>query len=312
MSDFLDWGSSYNSWNLDELSYEGELYHYTNGTGCAGIYTPKYFNGNPIDLPPGCVALRFTRIESMRTGNDKKERIHIVDDIPRAIDDLKNIGKISSDFARTVHSFRPQNRGFSSIVTEEYDEKFHQPIIRWDIAGELNYYVACFSTNPNNLHIKQKFCTPNRIAFRSEFSSPQKALKNWALGKIPGYYTELNPFSSLYECGLYYSLRRVVYGDNEKRCLLKDQLMAVYERYDPLHPQDINDDLQDVYSLYEAFFKSAEYEKEQEVRFVIRIGADKPRILEEHNILFDSCIVDGQKKEYLYLPVSKEFLVGTD
>ncbi len=66
-----------------------------------------------------------------------------------------------------------------------------------------------------------------------------------------------------------------------------------------------------MYSLYDAIFKSSEgdYYKEEEVRFIIAIRSSEDHsLLEQFGFVFDHDPKNG--KDYLYVPISKQFLVG--
>jgi len=240
------------------------------------------------------------------TRNDSKERKHIRDNLIKAAQNLESTKKISADFTKRIYEYEPTGEGVSRIITNKLDDEFHLPIIKIN-NGKLEYYVACFSTNSMNLHIMREFCAPYRIAFKPEFSMPD-VTKNIALNsvlqvQIRNYYNELRPFSILKKCFLDYSIRRVVYEDDEKTPLLEEMLIDAYENYNTEDPQNTESDLQTIYSLYEAFFKSINYKKEEEVRFVIRLpqGFDA-ELLKREGIDFDNT------KDHLYLPVDRNFV----
>lgn len=327
MSTFFDLDSSYNPWDLNELSYVGKLYHYTDKTGCDGIITPKSSLGFPTD----CISLRFTRIEDM-TRNDPKERRHIMASVQKALNNLRNEQKgserhISAEFADTVQNFPAKGTdvdvGLYTLISDKQNKELGNYQVKMGY-NKLDYYVACFSTDPDNEHIMRAWSAPIRLAFKSGFSNPDEMpcgfLNNQISIQMPGYYHNFSPYPELRKCFIEHPFKRVSYDEIEKCKLIENLLLYIYKG--SREKKDINIQLHNMYSLYDAFFKKAvneesgyEYWKEKEVRLVIRLP---------HGIRYDSLkkyglILDAETEhngeityKYLYLPVDKTFLMGGD
>lgn len=291
-----------------ELAYIGKLYHYTDIGGCDGIFNPHDCSKNPISLPPDCISLRLTKIVCVDR-NDNHERQYVQEIVEAVINDLLARAEITDFFANAVRTFQPTGMGFYSIATNKIDKELGLPIIKWDYA-KLDYYIACFSTNPDNEYIMKTFKYPIRLAFASAFSNP----------KVVNYYCDLPPYSNISQCSLYdhtpYKLRKVLYDKSSKYAVIEKFLIGIYNRI----PQDmcakcqekyIKEQVEEMYSLYDAIFKSSEgdYYKEEEVRFIIAIRSSEDHsLLEQFGFVFDHDPKNG--KDYLYVPISKQFLVG--
>lgn len=304
-------------YELNELTYIGELYHYTHKDGCDGIFNPKTSDGKRILLPPNHIALRFTRTAD-NGRNDDKERRHINDTVKRVAEKLQHEPKdsdryISADFAEIVQNYQNLDTGYYTVISEKINKELRNHQIKWGY-GAVNYYIACFSTNPNNEYIMESFKCPIRLSFRHSFSAPNEKKKGY-LGGIPceviGLYKRLSPFSNLNSAFLTYYIGKVLYDDAEKCKLIEKYLLSIYKHY--TEKQSIEDQLQDMYYLYDAFFKNSygAYWKEEEVRFVIKLSSEVSQdALKQYGFVFDSEIRNGRKYDYVYLPVDKEFLIG--
>lgn len=159
MSEFLGWDSDYNPWDLAELSYTGKLYHYTNKAGCDGILAPPSFLG----LSSDCISLRFTRIEDM-IRNDPEERRHIIASVQKALNNLCNEPKsserhISAEFADIVQNFPAKERdidvGLYTLISDRQNKELGNYQVKMGY-NRLDYYVACFSTDPDNEYIMRE------------------------------------------------------------------------------------------------------------------------------------------------------------
>jgi len=285
----------YNIWNLDELTYDGELYHYTSDENYEKIF-------NPLNYPDDCISLQFTRIDCM-TKNDLKERRHIQDSIIETVNHLLENKKITQQFADIVLFNKTEDKGYYRYTTDEIDYSFRKPqnIIKIGY-GIIDYFVACFSTDPNNEYIKSKFGTTQCIAFNSFFANPEKEKSNLNWFRIVGNYINEYPYSCIRSCFLDYFIKRVVYSNSEKNMLITQRLLEIQT----LLPDKrrVLSELQLMYYLYEAFFKGEQFIPEKEVRFVIRLPRTEfPMIFKQNNIIFD------KTKEHLYLPISKDFIL---
>ena len=250
------------------------------------------------------------------TRNDREERRHIIAAIQDAISNLEKEPEssekyVTPEFVEIVQKFLTSNidkdQDFYTIISDEVNQKFGNYQVKWGY-GKLDYYVACFSTNPDNEYIMEKSGLPVRLAFKKLFSSSDE---------IPKCF--FPPYSKVAKCFLDYYLKKVLYCDVEKRRLIESYLLYIYKHNNGT--EDITNQLQDMCSLYDAFFKKCrnsetkyEYWKEEEVRFVIRVPHEPSSysLLAEQGIVFDSEVnEDGEiRYKYLYLPISKEFLFG--
>lgn len=280
---------------LEELNYYGPLYHYTDSDAYALIC-------NPHDMPSDCISLQFTRIDYM-TKNDENERKHIKDTVKNALHSLLNQHKIRLKFVDVVTNYIPNQSGLS---IQNINSAFEIS------ADKVDYYVACFSTNPNNEYIKKHFKAQKRISFLPEFSytfcsETQKSLPGVRKSFISFPALSLSPYPQLQEAKLFYDLKRVSYNNSEKNDIIQHELLQIYRDFKDL--TDLQYRLQAMYSTYDAFFKSKqvgneEYYKEEEVRFVIRLPEKTSQSLySSGKIKFDT-----PQKEHLYLPIDKAFL----
>ena len=121
MSDYVSIGSNYNPWNLQELEYNGELYHYTNVTACRGIFCHK----DCPDYPEDCISLRFKRIDCIAQRNDPNERRHIDKAVKKIALKLFKCKRISSDFLRIICDYKPTYKGFYRLALDEIDNQFY-------------------------------------------------------------------------------------------------------------------------------------------------------------------------------------------
>lgn len=311
-------------------NYFGILYHYTDQNGCNGIFNPIDSNGNKIDLDSGCISLRFTRIEDV-TRNDTGERQHIVAAIQDAINKLESDKYITQEFAKIVQDFLADDTGknisFYTSASNMVDETFHRPVIKWDF-GETDYYIACFSTDPNNIYIQERFNCPIRLVFRSCFSNPYEKtpIGNYRPTKFTPCGSTLYPYISPYsnlgldQSRLIPQIKEVVYDEKEKCKIIEQVLLVIFHHYScgTLSKDRLKNELQDMYSEYDALFKmyrnsENEYWREKEVRFIIKINRDTdPDSLKQYKIILDNKIEQDGKTWYkfLYLPVDKRFLMG--
>lgn len=137
---------------------------------------------------------------------------------------------------------------------------------------------------------------------------------------MPGHYHNFSPYPELRKCFIEHPFKRVSYDEIEKCKLIENFLLYIYKY--SREKKDIKIQLHNMYSLYDAFFKKAvnkengyEYQKEKEVRFVIRLPYGMRRdSLKKHGLILDSEIECNGKilYKYLYLPVDKTFLIGGD
>ena len=103
--------------------------------------------------------------------------------------------------------------------------------------------------------------------------------------------------------------------------MLEERIIDIYKNYInikqnygencKLNLETILNDIEDMYSLCDAFVKDIKYKEEKEVRLVIRLPQRKyftekygsfPRLLTENQFLFD------KDRKYLQLPISEEFI----
>ena len=216
MLDVLNLFSNSNIWNLDDLSYSGPLFHYTNPSALATIQTP------PSDFPSDCISLQFTRIDCM-TKNDHEERRHIKATVAETAKQLFNDNKISHTFMETVCNYSSTDCSIYMLLTDQVDYQFGKPqnIGLLDY-GKVDYYVACFSTDPQNDRIQKNFNAPVRISFDPSFVTPDKPIErkseifNFNFGPVFEFY----PYRALTDCIITPYFKKVVYDRNQKKQLL--------------------------------------------------------------------------------------------
>lgn len=297
MLDVLNLFSNSNIWDLDDLSYSGPLFHYTNPSALAKIQTP------PSDFPSDCISLQFTRIDCM-TKNDHEERRHIKATVKETAIQLFNNAKISRTFMETVCNYIPTDCSTYMLITDETDYGFCKPQNKIMLNyGEVDYYVACFSTNSNNHSIQRDFKASVRISFHPHFVTPDKSIKEkdnfFTLGPVSEFY----PYKALAECNIVPYFKKVVYDSTQKAQLVARFLLDIYKQ--DLSQAEIAYELQSMYALYEAFFKDNKFKCESEVRFVICLPrASLPNALKTAHIIFDNT------KEHLYLPIDNYFITN--
>jgi len=320
MSNYSNPGSNPNPWNLDELEYCGDLYHYTNKMGYEGIF---YHTDCP-DFPSDCISLRFKQIDYMAKKNDPNERKHIDKAVKKIALQLFERGEIGVDFLEIVHDYEPTRKGFYRMALDKMDNQCHTPQILMDF-GPVDYYVACFSSNPSNTHIVREFEAPIKVTFSKNFSSrcsnpfSCEIVKNGPITFIDGT-SSTYPMQSIRGCFLDTFLRKVEYIDTSASIkmirseLIEKRLMAIYKKYVE-HPKpkldEIQNDVEDMYSLCDAFVKDIQYKPEEEIRFVIRLPQKEyflnkygrfPTLLATNHVVFD------EDRTYLQLPISDEFI----
>ena len=319
MSDFLDPENSYNPWDLKELKYEGELYHYTYVDACRGIFChtdcPNY--------PSNSISLRFKRIDQMAQKNDPNERKHINHAIKKLARQLFKHGKISEDFLKIICDYEPTGRGLYRLALDKKDTQFCEPIVQTEF-GPVDYYVACFSTNPNNEHIVKEFKTSVRITFNSEFSRrctdpfSRASFQVGSSGRVFDCSNSIYPLDSIRKCLLDTYLRQVEYVDTSadendiKSELIEQKLLNIFEQHqNKLRTETVQEEIEDMYSLCDAFIKDISYKLEEEVRFVIRLP-EKEYFLKKYGqfpkLLTDNYFVFDKAWTYLQLPISEEFV----
>ena len=311
MIDFLE-PEHDNPWNFvaDELKYEGKLYHYTDKKGCDGIFDPHNTCGEKIELPKNCVALRLTKISSM-TKNDDNERRHICDTVKEAANKLLETKLISEEFADMVNGFGSTDKRNYAIKLAKKDPELGNELKLG--FGKVDYYVACFSTNRDNESIMRSFHAPIRLSFNIAFSNPyQGSVCNNGFNFVQSsYYPRIEPYSVLKECDLMSMFGSVKYDKVSKSSIIQRKLRSIYDKYqDPNTKGSIEDTvyrIEEMFSLYDAFFKSEKHSYEEEVRLVICIPQDKRYTHFRKNIIFD-----GESDKYMYLPVNKDFIIGCD
>ena len=279
-----------NPWYLNKLSYNGNLYHYTDEMGYRGIIKPKdNING---------ISLRLTRINCL-TAKDNKEREHIQETVKAVVQQLKNEGRITYDFYKKVSEYQPTYQGYATIITENNGISIPY--------GKVDYYIGCFSTNPNNEYIKQEFSSTRKIKFNRYFSvidNPTKLHQfNTGFFSAPNYFDRFYPYVSLKSCFLDYYMKKVLYQNHEKENLIREDLLEISQL-----SNNFQRAIEQMYYLYDGFFKSDLFEKEEEVRLLVKVPQTDHIIqqLEKNCIRFADG--DNEPKKYLYLPISFEFL----
>lgn len=319
MSDNISSISSYNLYDLKELEYIGELYHYTYLEACRGIFCHQDCPNYPED----CISLRFKRIDCM-IKNDPDERKHINKAVTKIAQKLSKYGKISDDFSKILCDYKPTNKGIYRLAQDKLDYQFYKPQHRLLLDfGPVDYYVACFSTNPNNEHIIKEFKTPVRITFNAGFSrvcaNPFQVLPQVSNGvRFVNFSSYTYPLQCIQKCFPNTYLRRVEYVDTSadvdkiKSNLIENKLLDIFDRYQKKTTvEKIQEEIEDMYSLYEAFIKDIKYESEEEVRFVIQLP-QREYFLKKYGqfpeLLTDNYFVFDEDRTYLQLPISDEFV----
>ena len=323
MIDYTGTGSENNPWDLKELKYNGELFHYTYASACKGIFCHE----DCPDFPHNSISLRFTRIDQMAKKNDPNERMHIDKAVKKIAQKLSKQRKIDSDFLKLICDYESTCRGFYSLALDEMDAQFHRPQRRLLMDfGPLDYYVACFSTNPNNEHITKEFKTSIRITFNADFSRRCNDPHSFELRQeYPGMYicnfgNGLYPLQSIRECFVNTYLRRIEYIDtsanidNIKSSFVEEKIMNIYKEYLECSKSEVDKilwSIEDMCSLCDAFIKDVLYTPEEEVRFVIRLP-QRDHFVKEHGQfpkwLAENHFVFGENGTYLQLPISEEFI----
>lgn len=290
-----------NIWNLELLKYNGPLFHYTTHKNYKKIIHPMY-------APKEHALLRFSRIDYM-TKNDDKEQKSIQDVVKKSAKKMLENGDISIDFANSVINYQPQNTGSYMFFCDSSSLSEHSDLPSGIMDyGKTVYYVACFSKSPRNEHIKKSFRAKKCIKFSEDFlryAYDQKSSESSGNGfsVVPALYM---PFYGLNRCGLgaNYYIREVVYDKHQKQKFIKSYLKEIYQNHTDLKSKKWLFDIQDMYSLFEAFFKRSKYKREAEVRFVIRLPSDMPDSLSQ--MLSKYHIQYGQRA--LYIPIDTFFL----
>lgn len=318
-----------NIWDLNELKYCGKLYHYTNMVGATGIFG----HADSPNLPNDCISLRFTRIDCMKK-NDPEEREHINKAVKKIAKKLFLCNKIDNEFKQMILNYTPTYKGYHTLATDEIDHDFYKPQNRWLMDfGPLDYYVACFSVEPNNEHIINEFKSSVCITFNTDFSQRCTEPSSIVVNKSSSWNRVIDagvgpyPINIIRTCNCSVYLRRVEYI-NVHTCiykiqsdLLEERIIDIYKNYInikqnygencKLNLETILNDIEDMYSLCDAFVKDIKYKEEKEVRLVIRLPQRKyftekygsfPRLLTENQFLFD------KDRKYLQLPISEEFI----
>lgn len=324
MLDYTNTGSNYNPWDLKELEYKGgSLYHYTGVSASRGIFCYKDCPNFPADS----ISLRFTRIDCMAQRNDPNERKHIDKAVKKIAQKLFKRKRISYDFLRIICDYEPTYKGFYRLALDEIDNQFYKPQHRLLLDfGPVDYYVACFSTDANNSHIVREFKSTVRITFNADFSRRCKnpfSLSSSQVdpaGRIFDFSRNTYPLQSICECFPDTYLRQVEYIDTSadidtiKSELVEEKLISIYKNYLDCSESNlgiVQEEIEDMYSLCDAFIKDIEFEPEKEVRFVIRLPQRKyflekygsfPKLLTENHFVFDA------DRTYLQLPISEGFL----
>lgn len=291
-----------NPFDLDELTYNGPIYHYTSEEKYQKIMQPAIGF-----VPEDCISLRLRNIAHMTDKNDKKERKHIYDTVYEAAKRLLSQKQISKDFYDIVIHFESLEKGYSISDTGITNRHIHVQNSKWRLTyTQLDYYVSCFSVNPDNKRIKDDFNAPMRIPFNKFFSASQPHYIGRLTDDVsicaPQYYGSLYPFCSFSGCKLEYYIKRVVYDDEEKINLIASCLTYIGNHYLPTDKDDIAFHLQAMYTLYDAFFKNISLAYEEEVRLVVRLARTAQTELLSKNYV----ILDGE--DGMYLPISKDFL----
>lgn len=271
-------------WNLDDISYRGRLCHYTGESSYKKILKPAITN-----FPSNCVSMQLTRIDSF--DKDKKERQHIRSSVESALQKLVAEQRISNDLAKTIFNQPQDNIGYCSIIEDKKSSELKNSIA-YLYYGEIDYYVACFCQNLDSAYMREHF-GDKQIFFNSGFSYGEEYI-----------YRRSYPFKILHDCLLDYHIKKVLYKDSEKNAVIEDVLLDIADRYNHLDiKDDIKFDIQMMYSFFDAFFKDIDQENEEEVRLVILLPRQILPQIVEANINFDV------RRNHLYLPISKDFLI---
>ena len=285
-----------NIWYLNELSYKGKLYHYTDNKGYKGI-----FGENSDDN----ITLRFTRIDCLK---DKQERRNIRETVKNIAKQLKNENLISEEFYSKLYNYEPTNCGLTTSITDTYNQETRNNTISIKY-GKVDYYIACFSTNSNNRYIINEMNCTKRINFDSSFSNisnPQR-IEERKLGFLNSIfnYDDFDPCKSFQSCFLDYYMRRVLYNDQEKEKLIKKCLIEISN-----DKSNFPSNLEQMYYLFDGFFKCKNFEKEEEVRLLVKVSKKDTDIKEfkKNNILFADDEDNNIPKKYLYIPIDSVFL----
>lgn len=286
-----------NPWYLNELAYDGQLYHYTDEAGYRGIIDPnKNFDDN--------ITLRLTRIDCL--SKDPQERQHIQETVKAVAERLKDEGSITADFYEAVISYPSTNTGFSMCITDTWNQETRNNVVSMSY-GKVDYYIGCFSTDPNNEHIIKEFSSTRNIKFNRYFSlvDNSQKLQQFKINSfsLPNYYTACPPYTALHSSFLEYYMKKVLYQAHEKEELIRKALLEISNS-----PSDFQLELEQMYYLYDGFFKAKKFEEEKEVRLLVKVPQMDQAVkqLEENHIRFEDG--ENEPKKYLYLPISFKFL----
>lgn len=294
-------------WSLmEDQIYNGDLYHYRGENGYNGILNlPAKFN-----YPPNCICLQFRRIDCVST-NDSDERKHISCAIKSIANKLHDEGKIDKLTVDSINEFNPSNKSVYTIITDKQSEDFNNNVVKCDFKV-CDYYIACFSTDPKNGHIMQEFKANHVFVFGNGFSYGDSSdVGSWDNSAFKARFTisAFYPFKALRESFLNFQIRRVLYNEEEMRSLLEPEIMEIQELINKTGKDDvkIEEKIEDIYALYDAFFKEPRYAEEREVRFAIKVPHKfNKKILEANYFRF----VDWKEEnEKMYLPVDKEMFL---
>ena len=287
-----------NPWYLNEFAYDGPLYHYTNEAGYKGITDPsKNFDDN--------IMLRLTRIDCC-LANDLQERKHIQETVKAVAEQLKDEDRITADFYEAVISYQPTNAGCSMCITDTWNQETRNNVVSMTY-GKVDYYIGCFSTDPDNEHIIKEFGCSRRIKFNRFFSMVDNGekLKQFMVNgfSLPNYYTACPPYTALHSSFLDYYMKKVLYQASEKESLIRKALLEISQS-----SSDFQLDLEQMYYLYDGFFKADSFEKEKEVRLLVKVPRTAHTVekLAVNHIYFADG--DDTPNKYLYLPISNRFL----
>lgn len=331
------YNSGYEEEFLENLKYVGPLYHYTTEEVREKMFSCIGVSNDKLPYDEHCIALRFTNIRDM-TSNDSTERRKVSPVVKRVVDELLRKNEVTEDFAECIINFQPNDIGDIITMTDEiYDSSFDgcgggfkNEILDLN-PGKIDYYVACFSKNPENNYLREWIKSRNpqtkgvvRIAFDDSLCDPglleHKEYK-WHMNVGRYLKHNLPPFCCVEGCFLSLWVREVAYDDNLKDEMIEKYLLSVYNDFWQGGDKDKEDELKDdlklklenMYFLFDAFFKDyrneeQDYFKEDEVRIVVKMKHGPcPKAYRDRGVIWcgDQDDQNNGDYKYLYLPISR-------
>ena len=100
-------------------------------------------------------------------------------------------------------------------------------------------------------------------------------------------------------------MKRVLYNDQEKQKLIKKRLIEISN-----DTNNFPSNLEQMYYLFDGFFKAKKFEKEEEVRLLVKFPKLDSNIkeLEKNHVVFADDNDNNIPKKYLYVPINSIFL----